>query len=121
MSHKLLIVEDDPAIVVSLEFLMAQQGYRVRIANCGEDGEKLAHEEIPDLILMDVNLPGLSGFDLCSQLRTEEAFSHTKIVLLTAKGKESDIQKGKDFGADTYITKPFSTRELVQTVQELLG
>ncbi len=120
MSQKILIVEDDPAIVVSLEFLMGQHGYEVRVAQNGEDGEALAREFHPDLMLLDVNLPLKSGFEICQQLRSEPEFDATYIILLTAKGREVDIEKGTALGADAYVTKPFSTRELIPQVQGLL-
>ncbi|MBC8258011.1 MAG: response regulator [SAR324 cluster bacterium] len=121
MPKKILIIEDDPAIVVSLEFLMLQQGYDVQVTTNAEEGEKTIRQQMPDLILLDINLPQRSGFELCRQLRADSNFDQTRIVLLTAKGREVDYQKGIAFGADEYIIKPFSTRDLVQTVHDLLS
>lgn len=121
MSVKIIIIEDDPAIVISLEYLMTQQGYEVQLAESAESGEELIQREIPDLILMDINLPLQSGFELCRKLRANAVYDQTRIVLLTAKGRDVDHKKGIALGADKYIIKPFSTRELVQTVQDLLS
>ncbi|MEE2717160.1 MAG: response regulator [SAR324 cluster bacterium] len=118
---KILVVEDDPVIVISLEFLMAQNGYEVQTCNNGEDALKLAEQHQPDLILLDVMLPRRTGYEVCQALRSQEQFANTKIVLLTARGRDVDVQKGLDAGADTYVTKPFSTRDLVKTVKDLLG
>lgn len=118
---KILVVEDDPVIVISLEFLMAQNGYEVQTCNNGEDALKLAEQHQPDLILLDVMLPRRTGYEVCQALRSQEQFANTKIVLLTARGRDVDVQKGLDAGANTYVTKPFSTRDLVKTVKDLLG
>ncbi len=120
-NKKILIVEDDPVIVLSLEFLMEQNGYEVNIARDGDEAMRAFQEPPPDLILMDVMLPKLSGYELCQTLRAKKKFDKTKIVLLTAKGREVDVKKGLTLGADTYVTKPFSTRDLVQTVKSLLA
>ncbi|MGA1598854.1 MAG: response regulator transcription factor [bacterium] len=120
MTQKILIVEDDPAIVVSLEFLISQNGFEVQTAANGEEGEALARTFGPDLILLDVNMPLKSGFEVCQQLRSESAFDTTRIVLLTAKGRDVDVEKGLALGADAYITKPFSTRELIPKLQSIL-
>ncbi len=118
---KVLIVEDDPVIVISLEFLMDENGYAVFIAKTGEEALELAEEHEPDLILLDVMLPQRTGFEVCQILRAQDKFQDTKIVLLTAKGREVDIKKGLTLGADAYITKPFSTRDLVKTVHDILA
>ncbi|MBF0288042.1 MAG: response regulator [SAR324 cluster bacterium] len=118
---KVLIVEDDPVIVISLEFLMEENGYAVFIAKTGEEALELAEKHEPDLILLDVMLPQRTGFEVCQILRAQDKFEKTKIVLLTAKGREVDIKKGLTLGADAYITKPFSTRDLVKTVHDILA
>ncbi len=119
--QKILIVEDDPMIVTALEFLMEQNGYQVLTADHGEAAIQLADTETPDLILLDVMLPERSGFEVCQHLRTLPHLQKIKIILLTAKGREADIQKGLTFGADAYVTKPFSNRELIDTIQNLLA
>lgn len=118
---KVLIIEDDPVITISLEFLMKQNNYQVTLASNGEEGLQQAHRVMPDLILMDVMMPVRTGFELCQLLRADTNFDQTRIVLLTAKGRDVDVQKGLALGADSYVTKPFSTRELVQTVKDLLS
>ncbi|MBC8257874.1 MAG: response regulator [SAR324 cluster bacterium] len=118
---KILVVEDDPIIIISLEFLMEQNGYQVLTAINGEDALELAKRQLPDLILLDVMLPGGSGYEICHKLRALKKMTKTKIVLLTARGRGVDVQKGLDAGADTYITKPFSTVDLVKTVKDLLA
>lgn len=121
MKKKVLIVEDDPVIVVSLEFLMTQNGFDVLLAKNGEEALEFANSANPDLILMDVMLPNKSGLEVCQELKTQPKYANTKIILVSAKGRGIDIDKGLALGADTYVTKPFSTRELVRKVRELLG
>ena len=120
MSKKVLIVDDEANIVISLEFLMQQAGYRVDIARTGHEAlEKLASFQ-PDLVLLDVMLPGISGFDLCQRIRQTAAWASMKIVMLTAKGRDVEITKGLALGANAYITKPFSTKTLLAEVQKQL-
>ena len=121
MSHKILIVDDEPNIVLSLEFLMRQAGYQVRTANDGEKALTAVAEDCPDLILLDAMMPNKNGFEVCQEIRANPDLSHVKIVLLTAKGREVDREKGMAMGADDYITKPFSTREVVNRVAELIA
>jgi DNA-binding response OmpR family regulator len=121
MAKKILIVDDEPNIVISLEFLMAQNGYNVFIARNGEQALDLIPEVKPDLILLDVMLPNRTGFEILQILRREKETKHIKIILLTAKGRDQDITKGITLGADAYITKPFSTRALVEKVKETLN
>ncbi len=121
MSRKILIVDDEPNIVLSLEFLMQQSGYDVAIARDGAEAlEKMATFQ-PDLVLLDVMLPQINGFELCQKIRENPAWDQRKIVMLSAKGRESEVSKGLALGADAYITKPFSTRELVERVAALLA
>ncbi|HRW05619.1 MAG TPA: response regulator [Caldilineaceae bacterium] len=120
MSKKVLIVDDEANIVISLEFLMQQAGYRVDIARTGHEAlEKLTSFQ-PDLVLLDVMLPGISGFDLCQRIRQTAAWASMKIVMLTAKGRDVEITKGLALGANAYITKPFSTKTLLAEVQKQL-
>lgn len=118
---KVLLVEDNPVILISLEFLMKQNGYDVLTADNGEDALNLAEIHLPDLIMLDVMLNTSSGFEICRTLRTRENMGHAKIILLSALGQTEDIEKGIEAGADLYVTKPFSTRDLVKTVNELLA
>ena len=121
MKHKVLIADDEPNIVVSLEFLMDQSGYDVDVAHDGEEALARVMDFHPDLVLLDVMLPSLSGFEVCRRIRENPAWNRTKILMLSAKGRELDVSKGMALGADAYITKPFSTRELVERVRGLLA
>lgn len=121
MRKKILIADDEPNIVMSLEFLMESNGFDVRVAADG--GEALARMEEfgPDLILLDVMMPVRNGFEVCQAIRQNPAWQGVKIVMLTAKGRDIEASKGMALGADAYVTKPFSTKELVSRVRELLG
>lgn len=122
MPHKkILIVDDEPNIVISLEFLMEQSGYEVAIARNGEEAlEKIAAFE-PDLVLLDIMLPLLNGFEVCQRIRENPQWNRTKVIMLSAKGREIDVSKGIALGADAYVTKPFSTKDLIAQVQRLLA
>jgi DNA-binding response OmpR family regulator len=121
MSKKVLIVDDEANIVISLEFLMAQAGYTVEIARTGDEALLKIARFAPDLILLDVMLPGMNGFDICQRIRQTPAWRHIKVVMLTAKGREVEITKGLALGADAYITKPFSTKALLAEVESQLS
>ena len=121
MSHKILIADDEPNILISLEFLMKREGFEVVLARDGQEALDAIARERPALVLLDVMMPIKTGFDVCSEVRANEALSNTLIVMLTAKGRDTDVAKGLALGANAYMTKPFSTKELVQKVRELLG
>lgn len=121
MAHKILIADDEPNIVVSLEYLMKREGFDVRVAANGDEALAQLAEFAPDLLLLDVMLPRRNGFEVCQQLRSDPRWKDLKVVMLTAKGREIEMQKGLALGADVYITKPFSTKELVARVKQLLG
>ena len=121
MTRTVLIADDEPNIVVSLEFLMQREGYAVHIARDGTEALAAIRRERPDLVLLDVMMPGMNGFDICQAVRADAARAGTRIVMLTAKGRDTDVAKGTALGADAYVTKPFSTRELAETVRRLLG
>jgi DNA-binding response OmpR family regulator len=121
MGKKILIADDEPNIVVSLEFLMKQRGYLVKVVGNGEDALKAVAEFAPDLILLDVMMPRMSGYDLCQKVRENPAWTDIKIVMLSAKGRDVEVTKGMAIGAHAYVTKPFSTKDLIAKVQELLG
>jgi DNA-binding response OmpR family regulator len=120
MGHRILIVDDEPNIVISLEFLMKKEGFDVAVATDGDAALQKATEFRPDLILLDVMMPKKSGFEVCQALRADPAMAAVKVVMLTAKGRESEVAKGLALGADAYITKPFSTKDLVARVKSLL-
>lgn len=119
MPANVLIVDDEPNIVISLEFLMAQNGFAPFIARSGEQAIDFLEDKVPDLVLLDVMLPNRSGFDILQYIRRTERLKKIKVIMLTARGREQDVSKGMDLGADAYVTKPFSTRELVSKVKEL--
>ncbi|TAF66287.1 MAG: response regulator [Cytophagales bacterium] len=115
---KVLVVDDEPNILLSLEFLMKKQGYQVFIARNGQEALDTAFNEKPQVIILDIMMPDVDGYEVCQRIKKEKTLSNTKIIFLTAKTKEADIQKGYDAGADFYMTKPFSTRELMKKIQE---
>lgn len=121
MAKRILIVDDEPNIVISLEFLMKREGFEVAVAGDGETALRLVAEQRPDLVLLDVMLPKKSGYEVCQAIRGNAAWRATKIILLTAKGRETEMAKGIALGADTYMTKPFSTKDLLTRVKQLLG
>jgi DNA-binding response OmpR family regulator len=120
MSIKLLIADDEPNILISLEYLMKREGFEVLVARDGEEALVLLRQERPRLVLLDVMMPKKSGFEVCQELRADEALRDTLVLMLTAKGRDTDVAKGLGVGADAYMTKPFSTKELVQKVRGLL-
>ena len=121
MSKKVLIVDDEANIVISLEFLMEQAGYLVDVARTGDEALAKLDSFAPNLILLDVMLPGINGFDICQRIRQTAAWQQIKVVMLTAKGREVEITKGLALGADAYITKPFSTKTLLAEVEKQLN
>ena len=120
MSQKILVADDEPNIVISLEYLLKREGYTVLIARDGQEALETIAREQPDLVLLDVMMPKKTGFEVCQALRASDDQQGIKILMLTAKGRDTDVAKGLALGADAYVTKPFSTRELVRKVAELL-
>lgn len=120
MSVPIVIADDEPNILISLEFLMKREGYAVHLARDGDEALDLIRRERPRLVLLDVMMPKKTGFEVCQALRQDDALKDTLVLMLTAKGRETDVVKGLALGANAYMTKPFSTRELVQKVRELL-
>jgi DNA-binding response OmpR family regulator len=121
MAKKVLIVDDEPNIVTSLEFLMQRSGYEVRVARNGDEALAMMGEFRPDLVLLDLMIPAKSGYEVCQHIRGHGQWRDVKILMLTAKGREVEMNKGLSLGADLYVTKPFSTRDLLAKVQRLLG
>ncbi|HVL74554.1 MAG TPA: response regulator [Noviherbaspirillum sp.] len=121
MQKKILIADDEPNIVISLEYLMRREGFEVAVATDGEAALQAMAARPPDLILLDIMLPKKDGFEVCQQIRANPDWQQVKVVMLTAKGRESEVAKGMALGADAYMTKPFSTRELVAQVKQLLA
>ena len=121
MSKKILIADDEPSIVTALEFLLQRAGYEVRIARDGDQTLELVDAYHPDLVLLDVMMPRKSGYEVCTRIRQRPELRHVKIIMLTAKGRDAEVSKGLSMGADLYVTKPFSTRELMARISDLIG
>lgn len=121
MSKSILVVDDEPNIVLSLEFLMEKQGFTVRSAYDGEQALQAISESPPNLILLDINMPKVNGYEVCAAVRANPKWKNVRILILTAKGRDVEREKGLAMGADEYVTKPFSTLEVVEKVHQLLG
>ncbi len=121
MSKKILIADDEQNIVISIEFLLRREGFEVLVAGDGEEALARVRAERPDLVLLDVMMPRMNGLDVCQALRADPDLSGTRILMLTAKGRDTEVSKGLGLGADGYMTKPFSTKELLAEVRKLLG
>jgi DNA-binding response OmpR family regulator len=121
MSKKILIADDEQNIVISIEFLLRREGFDVQVAGDGEEALAKVRGEKPDLVLLDVMMPKMNGFDVCQAVRADPDLSDTRILMLTAKGRDTEVSKGLGLGADGYMTKPFSTKELLAEVRKLLG
>src|SRR5262245_24627381 len=120
MGKKVLIADDEPNIVTALAFLLRRSGYEVQIARNGDEALRLVADCNPDLVLLDVMMPLKSGYEVCQRMRERADWRHIKIIMLTAKGRDVEMSKGLSLGADLYITKPFSTHELVARIKGLL-
>ena len=120
MAYRILIAEDEPNIVLSLEFLLRGAGYDVTVARNGAEAIDLTEKQRPDLLLLDVMLPAVNGFEVCRRIRENGATRGARILMLTARGRESEMEKGLAAGADAYMTKPFATRELLGKIADLL-
>jgi two-component system, OmpR family, alkaline phosphatase synthesis response regulator PhoP len=117
----ILVVEDEPNIVLSLQFLMKKAGFDVRVARDGDEALEAVEVQTPDLILLDVMIPKRDGYDVCQTIRANPDWQDVYIIMLTAKGREVDREKGLALGANDYVTKPFSTRDLTEKVKQILG
>ncbi|KGJ94045.1 response regulator transcription factor [Colwellia psychrerythraea] len=120
MRKTILIADDEKNILISLEFLMKREGYLVMVAHDGQEAIDVISKEHPDLVLLDVMMPKKTGFDVCQEVRANPDLKDTLILMLTAKGRDTDIAKGLALGVNGYIIKPFSTRELAQKVRDML-
>jgi DNA-binding response OmpR family regulator len=120
MQRSILVVDDERNIVLSIEFLLRQAGYNVRVAYDGDAARKAVAEQAPDLILLDVMMPGRNGYEVCQAIRAAPGGENIKIIMLTAKSRDVEQERGFAMGADAYVTKPFSTRDLVERVRRLL-
>ncbi|MBL8345086.1 MAG: response regulator [Rubrivivax sp.] len=120
MTASILITDDEPNIVLSLEFVLQEEGYRVRVARDGQEALDALAAELPDLLLLDVMLPRVSGFEVCERIRANPLWRDLRVVMLSAKGREVEVQKGLALGADAYVTKPFAIKELLAEVARQL-
>lgn len=121
MSKRVLVVDDEPNIVMSLEFLMRRAGFEVAVARNGREALDALDGTPPDLLLLDVMMPEFDGYEVCERVRSRAEWNQTKIIMLTARGRDIERERGLSLGADAYITKPFSTRDLVEHVKRMLG
>ena len=121
MPQTVLVVEDEPHIVDSLSFLMKKAGFEVLIARDGDAALRMVESRPPDLMLLDIMLPRRDGFDVLKTVRSNQAWREMRIILLTAKGRDVDRLKGMELGADDFVTKPFSTKDVVRLVKQHLG
>jgi DNA-binding response OmpR family regulator len=121
MTKKVLIVDDEVNIVTALEFLLQRSGYEVMAAQNGDEALKRVESFAPDVVLLDVMMPRISGYEVCRRMRERADWKHIKIIMLSAKGREAEVSKGVSLGADLYVTKPFSNNELVGKIGELLA
>lgn len=118
--RKILIVDDEPNIVMSLEYTFKKNNFEVFIARDGQEALDILQNQLPDVIILDVMMPLVDGFETLEQIKKNEKLKHCKVMFLSAKNKESDIEKGMALGADAYLTKPFSIKKVVEQVNELL-
>lgn len=117
---KILVVDDDPYILMSLEFLMQKNGYSVVVARNGTEALQLVQQEIPDLVVLDIMMPDIDGYAICEFIKKQPALNHIIVVFLSAKTRESDQRKGLELGAAAFVFKPFSTRSLIKELNQLL-
>ena len=120
MVASVLVVDDEHSIALSVQHLMRREGYDVRVAADGEAALAALAERPADLVLLDVMIPKRDGYDVCQTIRANPAWQHTRVIMVSAKGREIEVEKGLALGADAYLTKPFSTRELAEMVRNLL-
>ncbi len=116
---KILIADDEPNIIMSLEYTFKKNNFEVFIARDGKEAIDILENEVPDVIILDIMMPEMDGYATIQHIRKSEKFNNSRIIFLSAKNKESDIEKGMNLGADAYVTKPFSVKKLVEQVHEL--
>ena len=119
--NKVLVVDDDPYILMSLEFLMKKNGFDVLVARNGTEALQIVKGFIPDIVLLDIMMPDVNGYEICEYIKTHKKLMHCQVVFLSAKSSEADRQKGLELGASLYIAKPFSTRTIVAQIKSLLA
>ncbi len=121
MSRHVLIVDDEPNIVLSLEFLLQQAGFTVATAADGDQALEQARLRRPDVVLLDIMLPGMDGYEVCEELREDPALAAVPVIMLTARGRDVDREKGLSLGATEYIVKPFATADVLARVKAHAG
>jgi len=121
MSRRILIADDEPSIVTALEFLLKREGFEVEVARDGAEALARIESWRPDLVVLDVMMPQKSGYEVCRHIRERDESRHVKVIMLSAKGRDTEVAKGMTLGADAYVTKPFSTRDLMARIQTLLA
>ena len=121
MAKRVLIAEDEPNIVESLSFLLERAGFEVLVESDGREALQAARANVPDVLILDVMLPGLDGYEILRQLKSDDNTSALPVLMLTAKGQREDRETALKCGADLFITKPFSNAEIVEAVQNLAG
>ena len=117
--EKILIVDDEPNILISLEFLLSKNGFKVYVARDGAEALEIVKKETPEIVILDVMMPNVDGYEVCQYIKNGSLLNHIKVVFLSAKTKDEDIEKGYAMGADLYLTKPFSTRNLMKEIKAL--
>ena len=120
MTGRILIADDEPSIVTALEFLLKREGFEVEVARDGAEALERIESSRPDLVVLDVMMPQKSGYEVCRHIRERDEWRHIKVIMLSAKGRDSEVAKGMALGADEYVTKPFSTRDLMARIRGLL-
>jgi len=120
-SRKVLICDDEPYVLESVSYVARKSGCEVYMAEDGDEALAMARQHLPDLIVLDLMMPKKTGFQVCQELRADAQFASTYIIILTARGQESDLREATDAGANEYMTKPFSPRALQQKLNEVLG
>ena len=120
MTQSILVADDEPSILLSLQFLLQKAGFEVRLAHNGEEVLQAVEQSAPDLLLLDAMMPHRDGYDVCQTIRADPRWTGLPIIMLTAKSRDVERQKGMALGATDYVTKPFSTRDLVETVRKHL-
>ena len=117
---KILAVDDEPNILMSIKFILEMEGYEVHIARDGDEALEVAERVLPDLILLDINMPRKDGYEVCRILRERKDLSGSKVIMLTAKGQTLEKKKGLEVGADDYVTKPFSAEDLLEKIRTMI-
>lgn len=121
MENKILIVDDEPSIVMALEYAFKKQGFEVFIARDGSEAKEILTNLVPRVVILDIMMPNVDGYQTIKWIKNNKALENTKVVFLTAKNKASDIDKGLEFGADKYLTKPFSVKKIINEIIELVN